>query len=165
MHTWGLGLFLFTKASGPGMLLAPHLLLDALLAIVAKIVLSPSVSAQSPLPRALFCKPIFVTFTPVFAASRSPWCAVLDLDRSRVRWGRLWLCCFWRMLDRVSADGPGCCLISARGSAGSLGFPSVVGGCCGHGCWAGRLHSRASPNVILHGETPSLQCWLDCLTS
>lgn len=56
LHTWGLGLFLFTKAGGPGMLLVPHLLLDVLLATVAKIVLSPSVSAQRPLPQALFSK-------------------------------------------------------------------------------------------------------------
>lgn len=51
-------MFLFTTASSPGMLLAPHLLLDALLATVAKIVLSPSASAPSPPPRAWFCEPI-----------------------------------------------------------------------------------------------------------
>lgn len=56
LHTWGLGLFLFTKASGPGTLLVPHLLLDVLLATVAKIVLSPSVSVQRPLPQALFSR-------------------------------------------------------------------------------------------------------------
>lgn len=58
LHTQGLGWFLFTEASGPGVLLAPHLLLDALLATVAKIVISPSASAQSAPLRAPFCKPV-----------------------------------------------------------------------------------------------------------
>lgn len=79
LHTRGLGLFLFTEASGPGVLLAPHLLLDALLATVAKIVLSPSASAQSALPQALFCKPIVLL---------SPLC-VLPLDHRGV-WCWTW---------------------------------------------------------------------------
>lgn len=108
VHTWGLGLFLFTEASGPGMLLAPHLLLDALLAAVAKIVLSPSVSAQSALPRASFCKRI----VPPSLLS------LLPLDYCRVRC-RTWThplgqggLCLGNVWDGGSAGGPGCHLLS-----------------------------------------------------
>lgn len=161
LHSGGLGVFLFTTARGPGMFLAPHLLLDALSAAVAKIVISPSASAPSPAPRASFREPIPLPLCLCpLPRDRCVCSARPGLIPGVLGWAvpLLYLGNIsWNVLCRWLWPLPHSC-------RGSLGVPKV-GGCYSHWGWAGRLLSCVSSSVILHGQTPSLQSWPDSLTS
>lgn len=158
-------MFLFTTARGPGALLAPHLLLHALLAAVAKIVLPPSASAPSPLPPASFVSQFLCPRACVGRLGIAVVCSAgPGLIPSVLGCALCDSALFGERAGARSTDGSGQCLISVHDRGGSLGVPKV-GGCCSHRSQAGRLCSCLSPNVILHGQTPSLQSWPDCQTS